>query len=170
MQLAGDHGQELAVGASDGLNCVGHLELVVGGHPRAGWYPSCSGTMASILDSKVEFRKRCEELMGPDQTTKLTARARHRRSLRLLRRGPGGPPLRREAYGEGVAHSCHDARLRSEADSVASRPVPAFEREAKRTEQVRLKGLLLEGELEPAHALIDKCAARLHDGAVRYLQ
>ena len=153
-----------------------------------------SGTMASILDSKVEFRKRCEELMGADPTSKLVAqgldtfglyafavadqadRLSDTKLADLTHKVYGADPtlgvqsaLRRLAF-EGLAHSCHDMRLRSEADSVASRPVPALEREAKRTEQVsRLKGLLLEGDLEPAHALIDKCAAMLHDGAVRYI-
>ena len=150
--------------------------------------------MASILGSKVEFRKRCEELMGADPTSKLVAqgldtfglyafavadqadRLSDTKLADLTNKVYGDDPtlgvqsaLRRLAF-EGLAHSCHDMRLRSEADSVASRPVPALEREAKRTEQVsRLKGLLLEGDLEPAHALIDKCAAMLHDGAVRYI-
>ena len=93
--------------------------------------------MASILDSKVEFRKRCDELMGADPTSKLVAqgldtfgqadRLSDTKLADLTTKVYGADPtlgvqsaLRRLAF-EGLAHSCHDMRLRSEADSVASR-------------------------------------------------
>ena len=48
--------------------------------------------------------------------------------------------------------------------------VPTFEREDLRAAQVaKLKGILIGGELEPAFALVDKAAAMMRDGVVRYI-
>ena len=77
--------------------------------------------------------------------------------------------VRRLAF-EGLTYSLQDIRIRSELDHAATRPVPTGEREDLRKTQVtKLKGILIEGELEPAFALVDKAAAMLRDGVVRYL-
>ena len=70
----------------------------------------------------------------------------------------------------GLTHSLQDLKLRSDPDASCSRPLPTLEREAKRSNQeTRLTGVLIEGELEPSHALMDKAAAMLQDGVVRYI-
>ena len=69
--------------------------------------------------------------------------------------------VRRLAF-EGLTYSLQDIRICSELDHAATRPVPTGEREDLRKTQVtKLKGILIEGELEPAFALVDKAAAML---------
>eukprot|EP00435_Cladocopium_sp_Y103_P017971 s1600_g4.t1 len=55
-------------------------------------------------------------------------------------------------------------------DSFATKKVPATERESKMV-QVRnaLNGLLIEGPLEPGHALLDACAQMQYANELKYL-
>ena len=136
--------------------------------------PFCQA-MASILDSTAEFSKRCQELLPADQATKLEPediktfgglafavaeqpdRISESKFTALLKKCFGNTvtlgvesALRRLAF-EGLTHSLQDIKLRSDGDAAASRPVPTFEREDLRAAQVaKLKGILIEGELEPA--------------------
>ena len=150
--------------------------------------------MASILDSEAEFTKRCSELLPDDQKDKLQAqdvktfgtlafsvaeqpdKISDTKLNEVLTKAFGAnasigvtAAVRRLAF-EGLTYSLQDIRIRSELDHAATRPVPTGEREDLRKTQVtKLKGILIEGELEPAFALVDKAAAMLRDGVVRYL-
>ena len=77
--------------------------------------------------------------------------------------------LRRLAF-EGLAFSLQDLKNRGDPEASSAKTLPSHEREHRRAEQVfRLKGVLLEGDVEPSHSLVDRAAAMLHDGVVRYI-
>ena len=70
---------------------------------------------------------------------------------------------------EGLTFSLQDMKARSDPDLTVSRPMPLGEREDKRAAQVkRLLGVLIEGELDPSNALVDKAAMMMRDGVVRF--
>ena len=145
--------------------------------------------MANFVDSEAEF-KRCTELVlqalygeaiktfgtlafavadQPDRVDEAQVKS-------LTTRLSGDNPtlgiqagVKRLAF-EGLTHSLQDLKLRSDPDASSTGPLPTLEREAKRSNQeTRLTGILIEGELEPSHALVDKAAAMLQDGVVRYI-
>ena len=154
-----------------------------------------SGTMASLVDSKAEFTRRAKELLGDtffpnivaetiesfatlafsvaDQPNhiddaKLDALAKKVFKTQTPTLGQSGA-LRRLAF-EGLAFSLQDLKNRGDPEASSCKTLPSHEREHRRTDQVaRLKGVLMEGELEPSHSLVDRAAAMLHDGIVRYI-
>ena len=148
--------------------------------------------MTTYVDSEAEFSKRCTELVGSEGL-----RAFHQEAIKtfgtlafavadqpdrvdetqlteLTRKLFGDSPslgtkagVKRLAF-EGLTHSLQDIKLRSDPEASSSRPLPTLEREAKRkSQETRLRGVLIEGE--PSHALVDKAAAMLQDGIVRYI-
>ena len=149
--------------------------------------------MASILDSKAEFKKRATELLGQadadrfatqridtfgslaysvaEQPDKISDERLEKVTAELFGEAAtlGTKSAVRRLAFEGLTHSLQDIRLRSEPDTHSTRALPAFEREDLRTTQVaRLKGLLIEGDLEPSHGLVDRAASMMRDGVVRY--
>ena len=157
--------------------------------------PNLSGTMASLVDSTAEFSRRAKELLGEtffpnivaetiesfatlafsvaDQPNhiddaKLDALAKKVFKTQTLTLGQSGS-LRRLAF-EGLAFSLQDLKNRGDPEASSSKTLPSHEREHRRSDQVaRLKGVLMEGDLEPSHSLVDKAAVMLHDGVVRYI-
>ena len=151
--------------------------------------------MASLVDSKAEFTRRAKELLGEtffpnivaetiesfatlafsvaDQPNhiddaKLDALAKKVFKTQTPTLGQSGA-LRRLAF-EGLAFSLQDLKNRGDPEASSCKTLPSHEREHRRTDQVsRLKGVLMEGELEPSHSLVDRAAAMLHDGIVRYI-
>ena len=151
--------------------------------------------MASLVDSKAEFERRAKDLVGDAAVTKLLAESidtfatlayavadqpNHIDDGKLdaLSKklwSPNVPTLgqvgalRRLSF-EGLTFSLQDLKNRGDPEASSVKQLPAHEREHRRTQQAaRLKGVLMEGDLEPGNTLVDKAAAMLHDGVVRYI-
>ena len=151
--------------------------------------------MVSLVDSKAEFKSRAEDLLGSDPFKNLVKenvesfaalafsvadQPNHIDDSKLedlakkIFPAPGptlghAGALRRLAF-EGLAFSLQDLKDRGDPEASSKKYLPSHEREHKRKEQVaRLTGVLLEGDLEPSNGLVDRAAAMLHDGLVRYI-
>ena len=154
-----------------------------------------SGNMASLVDSKAEFTRRAKELLGETFFPNIVAE--NIESFATLAFSVADQPnhiddgkladlakkvfknhnptlgqtgsLRRLAF-EGLAFSLQDLKNRGDPEASSAKTLPSHEREHRCAEQVtRLKGVLLEGDVEPSHSLVDRAAAMLHDGVVRYI-
>ena len=152
--------------------------------------------MASLVDSKAEFERRTKELLGEasvpkmqkeniesfatlayavaDQPNHIDEKKLDALAQKLF--APDAPTLgqtgalKRLCF-EGLTFSLQDLKNRGDPEGSSVKPLPAaHEREHRRTQQVqRLRGVLMEGELEPGNSLVDKAAAMLQDGVVRYI-
>ena len=150
--------------------------------------------MASLVDSGAEFRSRALQLLGEESSEKLPAA--DVRTFGSLAYAVADQPdrisdahfdelvkkvfpadisvgfkaaVRRLAF-ESLTFSIQDLKLRVEGDSVTPKSLPLHEREERRAAQVaRLRGVVIEGDFDPAHSLVDKAAAMLQDGMVRYI-
>jgi len=151
-------------------------------------------TMSSLVDSVAEFKSRAQQLLGEDDAQKLLTndiksfgelaysvadqpdRISDARFDEIVKKVfPADVSLgtkaavRRLAF-ESLTFSIQDLKMRMEGDSVASKTLPLHEREERRAKQVaRLRGVVIEGDHDPANSLVDKAALMLQDGMVRYI-
>jgi hypothetical protein len=79
--------------------------------------------------------------------------------------------LLRRLYFESHTLALSDMKSRIErTDEDIPKRLPAPERQARRQKQLQdYKGLDIQGELEPAHQLVDKCCQHLEDGVLKYI-
>ena len=151
--------------------------------------------MTSLVDSKAEFSWRAKELLGDSAVPNLLAesidtfaalayavadqpnRIDEAKLEALAKKvwSPNAPTLgqtgalKRLSF-EGLTFSLQDLKNRGDPEASSVKQLAAHEREHRRTQQVaRLKGVLTEGDLEPGNSLVDRAAALLHDGVVRYI-
>ena len=147
--------------------------------------------MASLVDSKAEFERRAKELLGDAAVPKLLGESigtfatlayavadqpNHIDEAKLDALSkkvwtPDAPTLgqagalRRLSFeGLTFSRSLQDLKNRGDPEASSVKPLPAHEREV-----ARLKGVLMEGDLEPGNSLVDKAATMLQDGVVRYI-
>ena len=128
-----------------------------------------SGDMASLVDSKAEFSRRAKELLGETFFPNIVAE--NIESFATLAFSVADQPNHiDDGKLAGLAFSLQDLKNRGDPEASSAKTLPSHEREHRRAEQVtRLKGVLLEGDVEPSHSLVDRAAAMLHDGVVRYI-
>ena len=154
-------------------------------HLRA-FVPCQVQTMASLVDSEASFKHRVLELLGSteyealkrqglvtyadlafavcEQPDKVSENLFDATCQKVF-----GTAVRRLVF-EGMTFVINDLKHRAESGDLPPRSLPLQEREERRLRQVgQLRGLLIEGELEPSHSLVDKAAQMLQDGTVSYI-
>ena len=149
--------------------------------------------MASLVDSEASFRHRVQELLGSteydafkreglasyaslafavcDQPDRVSETLFDAMCVKVFTTPTLGQrsAVRRLVF-EGMTFVLNELKHRMDAGDLPPRALPLQEREERRQRQVdRLCGLIIEGELEPSHGLVDRAAQMLHDGTVSYL-
>ena len=152
--------------------------------------------MAGALDSKSFFQERCR-IIGVLEGTISLLEAKGYRTMAgwafCCSYVPGGAseepllaviddilgardaaqlPALRRLFFEAYTMAASDMKSRVErTGEEAPRQLPLAERQSRSRElQETLKGLRLEGELEPSHALVDFCVAMYEDNRLRYVE
>ena len=150
--------------------------------------------MSTLIDSEASYKHRVLELLSEDDFNKLKSQGlatfaglafsvceqpdkvsetKFESTCRTVF-GPNAPistlaAVRRLLF-EGMTYCITELKHRMDSGDLPPRALPLQEREERRARQVQnLRGLLIEGELEPSHGLVDRAAQMLNEGAVLYI-
>ena len=120
------------------------------------------------LDTFGKFAFACQYQPGnPDETAFVEL------IKRVIKRDPDMSELSvlRRLYFESHTLALSDMKSRIErTDEDVPKRLPAPERQARRSKQIAdYPGLDIQGDVEPAHQLVDRCCQQLEDGILRYI-